>query len=222
MIPVIINNRDLLTWPRAMVKKIKSFRGVGDIVIVDNGSTYPPLLRWYDTCPCHVVRIGNLGHQGPWASGVVGWLNSDYYVVTDPDMGLEATPNDTLLFLKEKIEKLGLGKIGLDLEWARVSPESVYFNHVQTYEKERRQRSKVVDGIMIDVAVDTTFAVYRNQTYFVGGGSATAPYVARHFPWELSQGEYEGNDEFKYYINHAGSSSSYKSFLRRKQAENAN
>ena len=51
-IPVIINNRNLLTWPKAMVRDLSKWEGIGDIYIVDNGSTYEPLLEWYATNPC--------------------------------------------------------------------------------------------------------------------------------------------------------------------------
>ena len=36
-IPVIINNRNLLTWPKAMVRDLSKWEGIGDIYIVDNG-----------------------------------------------------------------------------------------------------------------------------------------------------------------------------------------
>lgn len=39
-IPIILNNRDLYTWPKAMVSKIVQYDNVGQIIIVDNGSTY--------------------------------------------------------------------------------------------------------------------------------------------------------------------------------------
>jgi hypothetical protein len=45
-VTVIINNCNLLTWPRAMVAEIETFTDLAAILIVDNGSTYPPLLGW--------------------------------------------------------------------------------------------------------------------------------------------------------------------------------
>ena len=38
MITVIINNRNLFTWVVEMVNKIKTYEGVGEIIIIDNGS----------------------------------------------------------------------------------------------------------------------------------------------------------------------------------------
>jgi hypothetical protein len=212
-IPVIINNRDLLTWPKAMVEKIKTYKDVGSIYIVDNGSTYSPLLEWYKTNPCGIIMEKNLGFSAPWLSGIVENVASPYYVVTDSDMGLEDTPEDTLVYLLDKLRRLNLDKIGLGLDWQRVKPESMYYNRMQGHEKNRWATSKVSDDVYLDVQIDTTFALYKRGSYFIGGASTTFPYVARHLPWELSREDYENNEEFKNYVQNATASSSYKWFL---------
>ena len=84
-IPVIINNRNLLTWTKSMVEKIKTYDNVGDVIIIDNKSTYEPLLEWYKTNPCEIVYCDNLGHYGAWNSGIVNKLNCEYYVVSPSD-----------------------------------------------------------------------------------------------------------------------------------------
>jgi hypothetical protein len=212
MIPVIINNRNLFTWVVEMVNKIKTYEGVGEIIIIDNGSDYPPLLQWYDTNPCTIHRAENIGHAAPWQvlSDVI--TNNDY-VITDADMGLLDTPSDTLLYLKDNMDSLGLDKIGLGLNWGIIKEDSLYYNHIQSYEK-NRWNSAHANNIYTDIAIDTTFALYKKGTsYFVGGASTTYPYVARHYPWEFNQETYENNEEFKYYIKNANTSSSYKTYL---------
>jgi hypothetical protein len=212
MIPVIINNRNLFTWVVEMVNKIKTYEGVGEIIIIDNGSDYPPLLEWYQTNPCTIHRAENIGHTAPWQ--ILGDVitNSDY-VITDADMGLLDTPSDTLLYLKDNMDSSGLDKIGLGLNWGIVKEDSLYYNHIQSYEKNRWD-SAHINNIYTDIAIDTTFALYKKGTpYFVGGASTTYPYVARHYPWEFNQETYENNEEFKYYIKNANTSSSYKTYL---------
>ena len=211
-IPVIINNRNLFTWVVEMVNKIKTYEGVGEIIIIDNGSDYPPLLEWYDTNPCTIHRAENIGHAAPWQ--VLGdVITNNDYVITDADMGLLDTPSDTLLYLKDNMDSLGLDKIGLGLNWGIVKEDSLYYNHLQSYEK-NRWNSTHTNNIYTDIAIDTTFALYKKGTpYFIGGASTTYPYVARHYPWEFNQDTYEKNEEFKYYIKNANNSSSYKTYL---------
>lgn len=212
-IPVIINNRNLLTWPKMMLKQIQHFKNVGDIWIVDNNSSYEPLLEWLDTEPCNVLKLEkNVGHTAPWISGLVKNLNSKYYVVTDGDLGLLGTERNVLEVMQNKLEfNPTLGKVGLGLDWRIVESDSPYFNHMQNYESPRWRNSRIIDGVFVDVPVDTTFAMYNTDTYFIGGGSLGEPYTARHFPWEIKN--INDNEEFKFYIENVNSSSSYKSFL---------
>lgn len=214
-IPVIINNRNFLTWPKAMVERIKEYDGVGEIIIVDNDSTYPPLLEWYATNPCRIERLNdNLGMGAPWASEIVKQLNGVPYVLTDPDMGLEDTPDDTLLYLFDKLNTLQLDKVGLGLDWQIVEKKSPYYERLNVYEKNRWSNSPVKDGVHTEVQIDTTFALYNVDHYFIGGGSTTFPYVARHYPWEFSIEEARNNEEFMYYMDNATSASSYKTLIK--------
>jgi hypothetical protein len=214
-IPVIINNRNFLTWPKAMVERIKEYDGVGEIIIVDNDSTYPPLLEWYATNPCRIERLNdNLGMGAPWVSEVVKQLNGAPYVLTDPDMGLEDTPDDTLLYLFDRLNSLQLDKVGLGLDWQIVEKKSPYYERLNVYEKSRWSNSPVIDGVYTEVQIDTTFALYNVDHYFIGGGSTTFPYVARHYPWEFSIEEARNNEEFMYYMDNATSASSYKTLIK--------
>jgi hypothetical protein len=214
-IPVIINNRNFLTWPKAMVERIKEYDGVGEIIIVDNDSTYPPLLEWYATNPCRIERLNdNLGMGAPWVSEVVKKLNGVPYILTDPDMGLEDTPDDTLLYLLDKLNALQLDKVGLGLDWQIVEKKSPYYERLNLYEKSRWSNSPVIDGVHTEVQIDTTFALYNVDHYFIGGGSTTFPYVARHYPWEFSIEEARNSEEFMYYMDNATSASSYKTLIK--------
>lgn len=63
-VTVVINNRNLLTWPREMVSRIERYENLAGIILVDNDSSYPPLLEWYQTLSHPVIRLdGNLGHE---------------------------------------------------------------------------------------------------------------------------------------------------------------
>lgn len=69
-IPVFICNFNRLTTTRATVDWFRS-AGSKRIVIVDNESTYPPLLEWYATAPAEIVRLPNQGCWKTWE-----WINS--------------------------------------------------------------------------------------------------------------------------------------------------
>lgn len=105
----------------------------------------------------------------------------------------------------------GVGKVGLRLEYKDVPEASSYYEHIQSYERNRQINTRIVNGVLIDVSIDTTFAVYDVPNYFIGGVSLSES--ARHIPWYYSKEERENDAEFSQYIKSATSASSYKTFL---------
>jgi len=211
-VTVIINNRDLLTWPKEMLSCIVKYEGLCNIIIVDNDSTYPPLLEWYSWGPCKVVRLGeNRGHTSPFREDIISQVSTDLFVVTDPDLGLLDVPTDVLLKMADYMSKYPVNKIGLSLNYKVVPKESVYYNHVNSHEKGCWEGPRTYPGL-IDAAVDTTFAIYSKSrsAYAVNGYRMDFPYTARHYPWEIV----EPNEEFIYYLDHANSSCTYLNFRR--------
>ncbi|HVS43718.1 MAG TPA: glycosyltransferase family 2 protein, partial [Candidatus Dormibacteraeota bacterium] len=82
--PVFITCRDRVTALRALVRWLEG-AGCTRIHLVDNQSTYPPLLDYYAATPHTVIRLrDNLGHRAAWESGAVReHAAGEHYVVTD-------------------------------------------------------------------------------------------------------------------------------------------
>jgi hypothetical protein len=60
-IPVIINNYNRLTSLKLLIASLEK-RGYQNIIIVDNNSTYQPLLDYYKSCRYRLIRLEkNLG-----------------------------------------------------------------------------------------------------------------------------------------------------------------
>ena len=65
-IPIVINNFNRL---ETLLKLLHSLevRGYKNIYIIDNGSSYPPLLDYYRECPYTVYLLHkNVGHLAVW------------------------------------------------------------------------------------------------------------------------------------------------------------
>ena len=213
-VTVVINNRNLLTWPKEMVSCIEQFDNLHEIVIVDNDSTYEPLLQWYREIKHRVIRLDrNIGHRAPFTPEILSQIGTDHFVVTDPDLGLLNVPKDALIVMQSFLDSQPVEKVGLSLEYRTVPKASPYYKHVNTWEKHLHRTPLIANGLR-QSPVDTTFAMYskkKRTDYFIGGARMDWPYIARHYPWEVIVPD----AEFKYYLDRANGSSSYTGFVNK-------
>ena len=211
-VTVVINNRDLLSWPRAMVDQICTYDYLAEVLILDNGSSYEPLLDWYQEIPHRAIKLPNIGHTAAWVPEINALIKTDYYVVSDPDMDLSGTPRDTLKHLADQLLSYKqFEKIGLGLDIKSVPKAAPLYEHVNSYEKKFWELPLMPGGVRSAV-VDTTFAMYHKgimNHYKITGLRTDYPYVAKHIPWCLI----DRPEEFNYYLAHANDSSCYKVYL---------
>lgn len=97
-IPIIINNRNRLTYMKMLISSLEK-RGYNNIYIIDNDSTYPPLLDYYSKeCIYPVFYLNkNVGYNALWDSGLIRKFRKNYFVYTDSDVVLsDECPADIL------------------------------------------------------------------------------------------------------------------------------
>jgi hypothetical protein len=215
MIPVYINTFNRLTTTRNLVEQVKRL-GNAQPVVIDNDSDYEPLLDWYESKPCDIVRLKeNLGHHAPWTSGIIEGDNADLYVVTDCDIDIEGVPFDMLSVL-ESAFRWPLQtpiKSGLAL---RINDLPTWQTKVIEWESRwwRHRVHKMLDWYR--APIDTTFALYqRGTTMRQVRDVASTPsvrlggeYQARHMPWYLD-GENLDEENANYFAT-ANASNSWK------------
>ena len=211
-IPIIINNFNRLAYLRRMIASLQN-RGYTNLIILDNASTYPPLLEWYENeCKAKVIKLGaNFGHTALWASGMIERFNNDYFVYTDPDLELlDECPDDFLWRMLQNLKARVKGqKVALSLKIDDIPDDYPYKEDV--LRQEIPFYSTMEYGMYV-ADVDTTFALH--EPYAEGGyvdGMATYrmpyPIQCRHLPWyEVSEKRLE---EDAYYIAHKRSDLSW-------------
>ncbi len=203
--PVFIPVRDRLTPLRSLLAWLEA-ADQQDIWLIDNMSTYPPLLEFLEATPHRVVRLDhNLGHRSPFLSGTVQrHAHGRYFVVSDPDVvpdgccPLDALDHFRHLFDRHPdIEKVGFGLRIDDL------PHH-YALRADVLEWERQFWLDEVEPGVFRADIDSTFALYRPLGRRHEGSRSLrtgAPYVARHLPWYVDSGAL--GDEDRYYRAHA-------------------
>ncbi|MES2592727.1 MAG: glycosyltransferase family A protein [Bacteroidota bacterium] len=186
-IPIIINNRNRVTYLSELIGWLEK-HGYKNIYIIDNNSTYPPLLQFYETTSYKVFRLKeNVGHLSLWKTGIIKQFQQNYYVYTDPDViPVEGCPDNILEFFMEKLQKYrNIEKVGFGLKIDDLPNH--YIDKQKVIDWESKFWKKEIEKDIFDAELDTTFALYRPYTngalwvqkaYRTGG-----KFVARHLPW---------------------------------------
>ncbi|GAA5108155.1 hypothetical protein GCM10023339_06860 [Alloalcanivorax gelatiniphagus] len=207
-LPVMIICRDRLEPLIELVAWLED-EGLTEIHLVDNDSTYEPLVTYLASTKHHVVRLGrNVGHTSPWLPELEHlrtgpFIVSDCDIVPDPDSHGAVAHFIELLNRYRSVVKVGFGLHIDDLpdHYARRA-------EVEAWESQFWQRPLVPDVYM--ATLDTTFALHRPGTpYTLGPALRTGGrFMARHEPW------YQDTDaptqDLAYFLERASSSTTWR------------
>jgi len=200
-IPVFIVNRNRLDAMRALVDWLRA-AGTRRIVIMDNRSDYPPLLKYYEALPEGVRVMLMDENHGPfvlWQQGVHKVLDTPY-IVTDSDLvPADFCPDDLVPALLQTLQRFpDAGKVGPGL---RIDNLPDAYREVDTVRKWESQfwEQPLGEGCYA-APIDTTFALYPPRAEFTRDARNVRlgyPYVLEHTPWYVDDAAM--SDEETYY-----------------------
>jgi hypothetical protein len=198
-VPIFIICRDRLSCLRQLIAWLER-AGQKRIYLVDNDSSYPPLLEYLEASLHTVIRMADLlttlGISGP-------------YVVSDPDILPDDTcPLDAVDFFRLVLERFPMfDKVGFGLHIDDIPATHKFRNAIIDWERPFWQ--KEIGPGLYAAHIDTTFALYRpgvpfKKTECIRTGT---PYLARHAPWYMNVDD--PSDEDAYYRAHLNEACSY-------------
>lgn len=186
-IPIIINNRNRLTFLKQLINSLET-KGYKNIHIIDNNSNYLPLLDFYKSCPYNIFKLNkNIGFLALWKTNIYKKFIKDYYIYTDPDIvPIDDCPSNFIEIFHNKMkEDKSIMKIGLGIKIDDLPDCFEKKNEVLLWEQQYNEKS-TLDNYYI-ANIDTTFALYKP---FMSKGASRLkmlrgkyPYVAYHMPW---------------------------------------
>lgn len=177
--------------------------GFKKINIVDNKSTYPPLLDYLKSSQ-HTVHYleKNFGHLAIWECGKFNTIiDNEYYIVTDFDiLPVKECPLDVAEYFKNILDKYPkFTKVGFAL---KIDDLPDYYNYKENVIEWENQfwKDKLAEGLF-DASIDTTFAMYRPGIYptqkkWWRSIRTDFPYVARHLPWYEKSDQLDEEDTY--------------------------
>jgi hypothetical protein len=194
-IQIVILNKDRLEPLKLLVESLNQ-RNYNNILVIDNESTYEPLLEWYKTSSVEVFYNDipeTLFDTGTF-SRLAGELQhprfveiiKNHYIFTDSDVVLEPyVPDNFVDSMIEIQQTYGSHKVGLGLKISDL-PDNVHTQKIKQIETQYWNQKIDDPRYELYVApIDTTFAVYgpnRSPIWAPGirmGGS----FIMKHMPW---------------------------------------
>ena len=210
-VPIIINNRNRLTFLKMMVDQLRSF-GYKNIYVLDNDSSYPPLLEYYKTTSAKVIYLKeNLGYMALWQSKAFDQFKNGFYVYSDPDILMQDDcPKD---FIYQLFKHLN------DYTWKEKAGVALRIDDIPNHYKqkadingwEKQNWEKQLKPDVYDALVDTTLALYKPLAFGNAeqcsairvGGKLTA----KHLPWYINSDAI--SEEELFYKNTISKTSTY-------------
>lgn len=207
MLPVVINNFNRLSSTKKLVEQLQNL-GYRQLHIIDNGSTYPPLLDWYSHLKYVTLhRYHNIGPRAIYDTGLIssfeGWV-----AYSDSDLELDdLSPAGFIEDMLEKTLSMGHIKGGLSLRIDDIT-EQQYGAQWKEWEKKYWQ-NQIAPGIY-EAELDTTFCLVKKDIPFQYKALRFGSYPARHIPWYLPKDLKDISEEEQYFIQHSSSDSILK------------
>lgn len=196
---VIINNRNRLTTTKKLVEDLLS-RNTEEIWIIDNESTYPPLLDWYQNVPKEVKihKYHNVGYLALFSTGLINQIEEEWCFYTDSD--IELNPNMPIEYQEIMLDyayKLNSNKIALALNISDLP--DYYMLKPQVLRNEARWWQEEVLPNVYKADTDTTFCLIKKVDQFASYRLA-GNFTCKHVPWYINLDNLE--EEEKYYLEH--------------------
>lgn len=216
-IPILIINYNRLSVLKELVLFLKN-RNHKKIVIIDNNSTYLPLLEYYDAIKEYVTveRLDkNYGHLVLWKNkDLYQKYASGYYIVTDSDIiPNENLPQDYISQLIKVLDKYNdINKVGFALKIDDIPDSFKQKEEVLRWEAKFWQNN--IGGTLYKSDIDTTFALYppcfkyTSLAFFYNGIRIAGNFTAKHMGWYVDPENF--SDEELFYFKTSNSSNSWK------------
>lgn len=213
-VPILINSFNRLHSLRRLVDWLLR-AGYVDIHVIDNASTYPPLLGYLTALEqdrrVRVTRLAaNAGHLAIWQEKLLDRLGIDTeYVYTDPDVvPIEACPRDLVGVLQSVLDdNPGIARAGTGLRLDDL-PET-YRHRTHAIDWERQFWLRPAAPGLFHAPIDTTLALYRPKSGHDFAKRSIRlgwPYLAAHEGWYLNHAEPSEEDLFYQATSRAGTS----------------
>ena len=202
---IMIISYNQYTYVSNMVKQLEKY--TTDIVIVDNNSTYQPLLNYYNNeFKYTLLKMNkNIGHK-VYESEFVNYIFGNIFIITDPDLRFNSKlPNNFINEMVKVSNEYKAGRVGFALliDTPDIREELTYAGVPLKIWEGRFWQSKMHHPTLelYNAAIDTTFCLL-NTIHNIHGLSIRVGglYTCKHLPWHKNYYKELLDDEYDQYL----------------------
>jgi hypothetical protein len=226
-IAFVINCRDRLADLRKLLHWVMNINEYPvKIVLLDNNSTYKPLLSYYETLPSNIQVIKFEKNYGRRAiKRLLIRSKIPFYIYTDCDIvPKETCPPNVISHLINLAKRYPhVHKVGLGIEYEDLPEHNELKTHIVLAQKKHHEKETPGKEAYI-TEVKSKFALYRIQIsevmQFKNNLRTKKPFIARHQTWYLNT--HDLPKDFLHYARNASADSSVSKFMDRSGILNMN
>jgi hypothetical protein len=209
-IPIFIISYNQYTFVKSTVDQLLKYSS--NIYIIDNNSSYPPLVEYLKSIENQVKVLymkENYGHKVYMRDEIVK-LGGDKYIITDPDLQFNKNlPQNFIDILSNLSDKYKIGKIGLALDISNninlnIKASDNNQNIVSWESQFWKNRIDNPDYELYNADLDTTFVLINSKYYIPNSYTAirvAGNFTSIHKPWVLGYEKELLDGELSYYRN---------------------
>lgn len=221
-IPILLNNFNRLESLKELISWLTSLNAPISVIILDNKSTFPPLLDYYASVKNSSIQVIKMGFNSG-RFGLIHYFKKlkkyNKIVISDCDLvPYTDTPKDILGHLSALLDKYPeYNHIGVSLEVRDIPDTYPLKPLVLAWEKKFWPPiAKEVNNEAYDAKVDTTFSMWRSNSILSPLAPALrtkAPYRLKHTDWYFNPQDID--QEYQHYIGRCSSFGSWTQELVR-------
>ena len=216
--PIVIIGYNQYTYIKNMVSQLEKY--TSDIIVVDNNSSYEPLLNYYanDFKYTLLRQKVNYGHR-VFSNHLVQNLVGDVYIITDPDLKFNNDLPDnfinTLLELSShfKAHKVGFA-LFIDSDQIRTDITCKEGYSIKQWEgqfwRNKLNYPKDPSLELYSALIDTTFCLVNNKLFGGYNIRVAGCYTCLHLPWFKDFKDYMTPEEYEIYLKNNISTTWFK------------
>lgn len=215
--PIFINNRNHYTYLKDLVDWFNA-NGVSNYYIIDNDSSYPPLLEYYEShLKGRVIFLHkNSGHLSFWNEQLLNRVKNSFYIYTDSDI-LPVFQNNPA-FISELYKAFKKNDFALKAGSAIKIDDlpKCFLLREQVMDHESIFWKNQLDPKTYHSTVDTTLALYLPNYFWEANYHwdkhirVAGECLIKHQPWYQDSGNL--NEEQRYYRDNSATQTHWTNF----------